>query len=52
MCTQMTKALLVRGHARAMQNVDRLFELFDEEEDDGKFSGFLVMPLSRLICHV
>ena len=28
------------------------FELFDEEEDDGKYSGFLVMPLSRLICHV
>ncbi|RPD59070.1 ARM repeat-containing protein [Lentinus tigrinus ALCF2SS1-7] len=27
----LTKALLVRGHARAMQNVDRLFELFDDE---------------------
>ena len=31
MCAQLTKALLVRGHARAMQNVDRLFELFDDE---------------------
>ena len=28
---QLTKALLVRGHARAIQNVDRLFELFDDE---------------------
>ncbi|TFK91443.1 ARM repeat-containing protein [Polyporus arcularius HHB13444] len=29
--TWLTKALLVRGHARATQNVDRLFELFVDE---------------------
>ncbi|KAI0642252.1 ARM repeat-containing protein [Trametes meyenii] len=29
--TWLTKALLVRGHAAAMANVDRLFELFDDE---------------------
>ncbi|KAI0773303.1 ARM repeat-containing protein [Trametes elegans] len=29
--TWLTKALLVRGHAAATSNVDRLFELFDDE---------------------
>ncbi|KAI0831813.1 ARM repeat-containing protein [Trametes gibbosa] len=29
--TWVTKALLVRGHPTAMSNVDRLFELFDDE---------------------
>ena len=28
---QLLKALLVRGHAKAMQNVDRLLVLFDDE---------------------
>ncbi|KAI0629374.1 ARM repeat-containing protein [Trametes polyzona] len=30
--TWITKALLVRGHSAAMSNVDRLFDLFDDEQ--------------------